>query len=137
MRIWIPFGMVVALVCVLAAVPVSKVFAEEGEPDLLINIQVSPATILIGADQAVMVTVHAEIPYSTVEGASVTLNGITVRATFSDLRGDLVAKFLSSEVKGVVSPGNGELTLTGMTKDGQVFSGTTIVRVVKYAAPAK
>ena len=137
MRNLIPFGLAVAFVCILAAIPGSRVFAEDGEPDLLINIQVSPATILIGADQAVMVTVHAEIPYSTVDGASVTLNGITVKATFSDLRGDLVAKFLSSEVKGVVSPGNGELTLTGMTKDGQVFSGTCTVRVVEYAAPAK
>lgn len=137
MRKLIPFGMAVALVGILAAIPGSHVFAEESAPDLLINIQVSPATILIGADQAVMVTVHAEIPYSTVDGASVTLNGIAVKATFSDLRGDLVAKFLSSEVKGVVSPGNGELTLTGMTKDGQVFSGTCTVRVVEFAAPAK
>lgn len=92
-------------------------------------IQVSPSTIYIGSLGG-GVTVHAEIPYSTVAGATVTLNGLPVRATFADNRGELVAKFDLAAVKDIIAPPSAELTLTGLTKDGVPFTGTDIIRVV-------
>jgi len=102
-----------------------------------ITIQVSPQTILVGADQADMVTVHAEIPYSLVNETApltLTLNGVAVQFTFADNRGDLVAKFLASDIKkllGVVPP-HVTLILSGVTEDGIPFSGSDEVRVTVW-----
>jgi hypothetical protein len=78
----------------------------------------------------VWVTVHADISYSSVSSLSVTLNGVPVTYTKSDARGDLVAKFVDESIKGIVAPGNVQLTLSGTTKSGDSFSGTDTVRVV-------
>ncbi len=94
-----------------------------------VAIVVSPSTIYIGSLGG-GVTVHAEIPYSTVAGATVSLNGLPVRATFADNRGDLVAKFDLAQVKDIVAPPSATLTLTGVTKDGVPFTGTDTIRVV-------
>ena len=67
--------------------------------DLTVPIVISPSTINLQA-AGTWVTVHAEIDYSDVVGASVTLDGIPVKATFADNRGDLVAKFLVGDVRG-------------------------------------
>ena len=104
----------------------------------VITIQVSPQTILIGADQAELVTVHADIPYNTVaKDLSITLDAIEVTYTKSDLRGDLVAKFNSSAIKGALKPGTATLTLSGTKTDGTGFTGSCEVRVVEFSAPSK
>ena len=98
-----------------------------------VPIVVSPNVLNLDS-QGVWVTVHAEIPYSIVEGASVTLNGIPVDATFADSRGDLVAKFIIEKVKDYVTsgcdvPGDVTLTLTGDSTEGP-FSGTDTIQVI-------
>lgn len=95
----------------------------------IVPIVVSPNVINLRS-QAVWVTVHAEIDYSAVVGATVTLDGIPVVSTFADDRGDLVAKFNSADIKGIVQPGMVTLTLSGTTKDGGSFSGSDTIKVV-------
>ena len=98
-----------------------------------VPIVISPSTINLESE-GTWVTVHAEIDYSDVVGATVTLNGIPVKATFADNRGDLVAKFAVGDVRGIVKPGMAQLTLSGTTRDGGTFSGTDAVRVIGIQA---
>lgn len=98
--------------------------------DLIVSIVISPSTINLQSN-GVWVTVHADIPYSTVDTktATVTLDGIVARATFADNCGDLVAKFAVDEVRDILNPGPATLTLAGWTVDGNSFSGTDAVMV--------
>jgi hypothetical protein len=75
------------------------------------------------------VTVHAEIAYSAVVSAGVTLDGIPVTYTKSDNRGEFVAKFDLDAVKARFSPGTVTLTLYGVTTAGVPFSGSDSVKV--------
>ena len=68
------------------------------------GIAVSPSTLVMGS-QGVWVTVHADVPYRVVDCASVTLNGIPVKAAFADNQGDLVAKFEIDLVKAQLQTG--------------------------------
>ncbi len=93
---------------------------------------VSPSTISMDS-KGVWVTVHAAVPFSLVNDATVTLNDIPVEATFADDRGDLVAKFYLNNVRALVESGTKSLTLTLVAVDSSgtvVFSGSDIVRVV-------
>jgi hypothetical protein len=131
MRSLIVLATAVALGFLLTVVPGSQVFA-----DVQVVVQVAPATILIGADQAEQVTVHAAIPYITVDAGTVKLNGLPPESTWADDRGELVARFLSADVEAlpeVAKLGDIELTLSGVTKDGVDFSGTDTVRVVEFS----
>lgn len=101
--------------------------------DLTVPIVISPSTINLES-AGTWVTVHAEIPYSQVASASVTLDGIPVKVTFADNRGDLVAKFAVGDVRGIVQPGPAELTLSGLTRDGGTFAGTDMVKVISVQA---
>ncbi len=92
-----------------------------------VDIVVSPNTLILSS-QGECVTVHAGIPYSTVDRSSVELNGIPARSTKPDSRGDLVAKFDIEDVKAMVTPPSATLTLTGLADDGY-FSGTETVTV--------
>lgn len=93
-----------------------------------VSIQVSPAVIVIGAPVE-WVTVHADIAYSSVDRDSIALNGLEVAWTKSDNCGNLVAKFVFTDVTAMVSAPSATLTLTGLTKDGEAFSGTETVPV--------
>ncbi len=118
---------------VLAATLGGIVLADDGDVRT-VPIQVAPGTILLGGDQAEMVTVHAEISYALVDkDLAITLNGVDVVFTKSDLRGELVAKFLSTDVKGEVEAGDALLTLKGTMTDGTPFTGSCIVRVVVFS----
>ena len=100
-----------------------------------ITIQVSPSTLNIQSSGEV-VTVHTSIAYSSVEGASVTLNGLEISWWKADNQGNFVAKFEMTEVKaladtgGLTVPGENELTLIGYTKDGAEFTGTQMITVI-------
>jgi len=96
-----------------------------------IDITVAPKIINI-ASASTVVTVHTDIAYSAVDGASVKLNDIDIAWWKSDSRGYFVAKFTASAVKGIVDPGTtATLTLSGETKSGEEFSGSDDVDVIE------
>ena len=100
--------------------------------EVTIPIVISPNTINLESE-GVWVTVHAEIPYSVVVRVSVTLDGIPVKVTKADARGELVAKFCVDDVKAIVQPGTAELTLRGVTETGVEFTGTDTITVIKVS----
>ena len=60
-----------------------------------------------------------------------TLNGIEIDWSKSDNQGNFVAKFVASEVKDIVEAGTtATLTLSGVTKIGEEFSGSDDVDVI-------
>lgn len=98
--------------------------------DTTVTIKVSPHVIAMNS-KATWTTVHADIPYRSVDTASgVTLNGLAAATTFADDRGDLVAKFRMADVKNIVSPPSATLTLYGQTLNGDTFEGSETVSVV-------
>jgi hypothetical protein len=105
---------------------------ENKTSDIVVPIVISPNVVNL-LSQGTWVTVHAEIPYSTVDvqTATVTLDGIEAVSTFADDRGDLVAKFDLDTVKSKLLPGTATLVLSGMTKEGKSFSGTDSIKVIK------
>lgn len=98
-----------------------------------IEIDVAPNVLNI-ASSGTVVTVHTDIAYSAVEGATVTLNGLGIDWWKSDSRGQFVAKFDMAEVKALVEteflvPGDILLKLEGSSTIGD-FSGSQTIRVV-------
>jgi hypothetical protein len=118
-------GLIVIVVAGLFAL--TLVARAETEPRV-VDIVVSPSTVYLSS-QGVWVTVHAEIAYSAVAGATVTLDGIPVVFTKADNRGEFVAKFDLDEVKPVLEEGTVTLTLAGRTKDDEAFVGTDEITV--------
>jgi len=101
-----------------------------------IQIDVAP-NVLNLQNQGEVVTVHTDIAYNDVEGASVTLNGLEIYYWKSDDRGYFVAKFLIEEVKGIVDIGYNTLTLEGITNDGEYFTGSQEIKVVSIIPKKK
>jgi len=98
---------------------------------LEIDIQCSPAVVnLASPANGTWFTVHADIAYSLVNTATVTLNGVPVKWTKVDNQGYLVAKFSLKDVRGLLAPGENLLTLSGTTTKGQPFNGSTTVKVL-------
>ncbi|MBP8130059.1 MAG: hypothetical protein KA184_10825 [Candidatus Hydrogenedentes bacterium] len=94
------------------------------------EITVSPQTLVLSSNSTAWVTVHTNLPYGSVQSASVTLDGITIAWSKADAQGNFVAKFQIGEVKGIAAPPSVELTLAGTLKDGQTFSGSDTVPVL-------
>jgi len=97
-----------------------------------IEIDVSPNVLNIQS-QSTIVTVHTDISYSLVTGASVFLNGVAIDWWKSDDRGNFVAKFNSDEVKsldGLIIGDYNTLVLTGYTTGGEAFIGTQNIMVI-------
>lgn len=97
-----------------------------------IFIDVAPNVLNIQS-QSTIVTVHTDIAYSAVDGATVTLNGIPIHYWKSDDRGNFVAKFLSDEVKtldGLIIGDYNELVLYGYDNDGEAFVGSQEIMVI-------
>ena len=97
-----------------------------------IEIDVSPNVLNIQSESTV-VTVHTDIAYSLVVGASVYLNGVAIDWWKSDDRGNFVAKFKSDEIKtldGLIIGDYNTLTLTGFTTGGEAFLGTQDIMVI-------
>ena len=96
-----------------------------------IGIDVSPNVLNIQSNSTI-VTVHTDIAYSLVVGASVYLNGVAIDWWKSDDRGNFVAKFMSDEIKtldGLVI-GDNTLVLTGYTTGGEAFIGEQDIMVI-------
>ncbi len=97
-----------------------------------IEIDVSPNVLNIQS-QSTIVTVHTDIAYSLVVGASVFLNGVAIDWWKSDDRGNFVAKFLSDEIKtldGLIIGDYNTLTLNGFTTGGEAFIGKQDIMVM-------
>ena len=107
---------------------------------LEITIDVAPNVLNI-QNQGEVVTVHTDIAYNLVNGATVTLNGLEISWWKSDDRGNFVAKFDMEEVKGLVDQGLldlGEITLTlwGESSIGE-FSGVQTIKVISVIPKGK
>ena len=97
-----------------------------------IEIDVSPNVLNIQSNSTI-VTVHTDIDYNLVVGASVYLNGVAIDWWKSDDRGNFVAKFDSDEIKtldGLITGDYNTLTLTGYTTDNEAFIGTQDIMVI-------
>jgi len=108
---------------------------------LEIEIDVAPNVLNI-ASSGTVVTVHTDISYSDVNGATVLLNDVPIAWWKSDSRGQFVAKFNMTEVETLVTAGvldEGEITLTlaGETKLGVEFSGSQDISVIDVSSVGK
>ena len=97
-----------------------------------IQIDVAPNVLNIQS-QGEIVTVHTDIAYSAVDGASVYLNGVAIQWWKADARGNFVAKFVMDEIKtlnGLIIDGYNVLVLNGYTTDGDTFIGKQEIKVI-------
>ena len=97
-----------------------------------IEIDVSPNVLNIQSNSNI-VTVHTDIAYSLVVGASVFLNDVAIDWWKSDDRGNFVAKFVSDEIKaleGLIIGDYNTLTLIGFTTGEEAFEGTQDIMVI-------
>jgi hypothetical protein len=103
--------------------------------DVAVDIQCSPSVVMLRSVAAGdWMTVHANLPYSKVDRTvEVQLNGLPAKLLKADNRGNLVAKFDLTQLKTQLQPGFVNMTLTGATVTGDVFTGSDTVRVL--AAP--
>ncbi|WP_022669089.1 hypothetical protein [Desulfospira joergensenii] len=104
-----------------------------------IEIDVAPNVLNIQS-QSTIVTVHTDIAYGVVDGATVTLNGIPINYWKSDDRGNFVAKFLSDEVKtldGLIIWETNELVLYGYDNNGEAFLGKQEIMVINNIPAGK
>lgn len=106
-----------------------------------INIVVAPKVLNI-QNEGEVVTVHTDIAYSLVIGASVELNGLPIAWWKSDSQGNFVAKFSMGAVKGlyeseVLGLGPNTLTLTGVIEGGAAFIGAEEIKVIDVVPKGK
>ena len=97
-----------------------------------IQIDVAPNVLNIQS-QGAIVTVHTDIAYSAVVGASVLLNDVAIEWWKADARGNFVAKFVMDEIKtldGLIIDGYNVLVLNGYTTDGDTFIGEQEIKVI-------
>jgi len=100
--------------------------------EIPIQIDVAPNVLNIQS-QGAIVTVHTDIAYSAVDGASVYLNGVAIQWWKADARGNFVAKFVMDEIKtldGLIIDGYNVLVLNGYTTDGDTFKGEQEIKVI-------
>lgn len=100
--------------------------------EIPIQIDVAPNVLNIQS-QGAIVTVHTDIAYSAVDGASVYLNGVAIQWWKADARGNFVAKFVMDEIKtldGLIIDGYNVLVLNGYTTDGDTFIGEQKIKVI-------
>jgi hypothetical protein len=100
--------------------------------EIPIQIDVAPNVLNIQS-QGAIVTIHTDIAYSAVDGASVYLNGVAIQWWKADARGNFVAKFVMDEIKtldGLIIDGYNVLVLNGYTTDGHTFIGEQEIKVI-------
>lgn len=122
-------------ICLCGLLNAGIIFGFEPEA---VEIQLSPNVLNIQSFGDI-VTVHTDLPYSIVAGASVTLNGIAISWWKSDDRGYFVAKFAMDVVKTEASLiiGNNLVVFAGETVDGVSFTGEQILKVVSIIPKKK
>lgn len=87
--------------------------------------KVSPHTIVLGKVDTV--TVHTNIPCSTVDTGTVRLETVEAEDVWADDCGDLAARFAVTELE--LDPGDVTLTLCGIYTDGEALEATDTVWV--------
>ncbi len=116
---------------ILFVVLLLSVFTFVALAEMIITIKVSP-NILNLKNNGQVVTIHTDISYNSVVGASVTLNGITIYYWKSEDRGNFVAKFNINDIKNLplkIDEYN-TLTLKGTTVNGELFIGSEQILVI-------
>lgn len=104
----------------------------------IIEIQVSP-NVLNLQNSGEVVTVHTDIAYGLVVGATVTLNNVKISWWKSDDQGNFVAKFDITDIKNLpLKIGElNTLVLTGTTINGDEFTGSYDVKVINVLPASK
>ena len=126
-RMNLVLGCVLAVTLCWLLYPAAALSAE-----IPIQIDVAPNVLNIQSEGAI-VTVHTDIAYSAVDGASVYLNGVAIQWWKADARGNFVAKFVMDEIKtldGLIIDGYNVLVLNGYTTDGDTFIGEQEIKVI-------
>ena len=126
-RMSLVLGCVLAVTLCWLLYPAAALSAE-----IPIQIDVAPNVLNIQSEGAI-VTVHTDIAYSAVDGASVYLNGVAIQWWKADARGNFVAKFVMDEIKtlgGLIIDGYNVLVLNGFTTDGDTFIGMQEIKVI-------
>lgn len=126
-RMNLVLGCVLAVTLCWLLYPAAALSAE-----IPIQIDVAPNVLNIQS-QGAIVTVHTDIAYSAVDGASVYLNGVAIQWWKADARGNFVAKFVMDEIKtldGLIIDGYNVLVLNGYTTDGDTFIGEQEIKVI-------
>jgi len=110
-----------------AATPSGSTAAAAAE----ITIQVAP-NVLNLQNQGEVVTVHTSLPYSSVTGTTVTLNGVAIEWWKADNQGQFVAKFVMSAIKSLpLKIGDyNTLRVEGTKTDATAFWGSASVLVI-------
>ena len=121
MKKWI---LPVSVVCLM----VLSILGGDAFSDMQIGIAISPRTLVLKSDGE-WVTVHADIAFGEVDRNSLTLEGVAVSWTKADAQGNLVAKFLESDIKDKVAPPQATLVFAGVTKAGERFEGSDTIQV--------
>ena len=109
----------------------------DGDDPSILAIVASPQTVVLG-EKSVFVTIHSNIPVSSVENVSLTLiqDGVTIDvtkiSTGADDLGDLVVRFNLNDTN--IAVGTVTLTLTGTYKvGGDDFKASADIIVKAYA----
>ncbi|MEJ2233071.1 MAG: hypothetical protein P8X67_04025 [Syntrophobacterales bacterium] len=126
-RMNLVLGCVLAVTLCWLLYPAAALSAE-----IPIQIDVAPNVLNIQS-QGAIVTIHTDIAYSAVDGASVYLNGVAIQWWKADARGNFVAKFVMDEIKtldGLIIDGYNVLVLNGYTTDGHTFIGEQEIKVI-------
>ena len=118
----------ITAVILMTAVGTSLVMANKASDGDGWCITISPNTLVLSSEDTI-VTVHSNIPYSSVDTLSLLLDGIEATYTKADACGDLVVKFNRADVKDIVEPGTVTLTLTGDFKEGDSFEASDTITV--------
>lgn len=118
--------LVVAAICGLlglglAGITMANSAVDSDEPATM----VSPSTILLAKVDTV--TVHTNIPASSVVSGSLDLDGAAPTSVGVDNCGHIVAKFAVADLD--LEPGQATLTLNGSFKDEGSFSASDTVTV--------
>ena len=119
---------IVAAFVLIVVVCTGLVMANKASDGEGFCITISPKTLVLSSVDTI-VTVHSNIPYSSVKTASLYLNGISATFSKADACGDLVVRFERADVKGIVIPGDATLTLSGELKDGTLFEASDTITV--------
>lgn len=105
----------------------------------IIDIQVSPNVLNLQSN-GVVVTIHTDISFVSVDASSVSLCGVEIDSWKSDDRGYFVAKFDMDEIKDIDELVIGEyntLTLDGLMVEGEAFTGSEEVLVINNVPQGK
>mgnify|MGYP001415072775 CR=1 FL=1 len=126
------FLLLSTLIAVLVFLPLTV------KSQIIIDIQVSP-NVLNLQNSGEVVTVHTDIAYGLVVGATVTLNDVAISWWKSDDQGNFVAKFNISDIKNLpLKIGDlNTLVLTGTTINGDEFIGSYDVKVINVLPASK